>query len=149
MKMIKTPLFLWRLVQKFIYANYKSIMGICGKIFDDFIINSHNLQMLCCELNVRHGNLWASLGKFGQKSFAPLKICLLLHKDVKHKGVIENNNTTRLSRLWKSRTQEQNTSAKRTQMAATAMTTIRVFVTFQDCKESNVQRNSRAKEYEV
>jgi len=80
-------------------ANYKSIMGICGKIFDDFIINSHNLQILCCELNVRAQKRLGKFGEIRSKSFAPPKICLFLHKDVKHKGVIEYNVASRLSRL--------------------------------------------------
>jgi len=31
-------------------------MGICGKEFDNFINKSHNLQMLCCELNANFQN---------------------------------------------------------------------------------------------
>jgi len=39
-----------------------------------------------------------------------------------------------------SHTHEQNTSSKTTQMFATARITIRVFVTFSDCKESNTTK---------
>jgi len=43
MTMIYDPNPFVKLVQKFLFGNYESIIGICGKIF---IINLHNLQML-------------------------------------------------------------------------------------------------------
>jgi len=47
--MIKTQLFLLSLFKSFLCKlQYKSIMGL-EKIFNNLIIDLHNLQMLCCE----------------------------------------------------------------------------------------------------
>jgi len=54
---IKTQLLFVKLVQIILVTNYEPIMGVCGKLFNNVVINSHNLQMLCCELNMNFQKL--------------------------------------------------------------------------------------------
>jgi len=42
---------------KNLFANYEPLTSICGKIFDNFIINAHDLQVLCSEFNVNVQNV--------------------------------------------------------------------------------------------
>jgi len=57
MTVIKTQFHFVKLAQKFLVAHYEPLTSICGKIFDNFIINSHYLQVLCSELNVKVQNV--------------------------------------------------------------------------------------------
>jgi len=57
LSIIKTQFLFVKLVQIILVANYEPIMGVFGKTLNNVIINSHNLQMLCCELNMNFQKL--------------------------------------------------------------------------------------------
>jgi len=57
MTVIKAQLVLLSSFKKILVGNYETLTSNCGKIFGNFIINSHNSQVLCSEFSVTVQNV--------------------------------------------------------------------------------------------